>query len=432
MAIDFPNSPSLNQTFTAGGSTWVWNGVTWTLQRIPTGAQGPQGETGATGPTGPQGPQGTSINVRSSVATVEALPSTGNSANDARIVDADGDLYVWGGSSWTSAGQIVGPQGPQGPQGSQGPQGLSGADSTVAGPTGPQGPQGPAGPTGPQGLQGEASTVPGPTGPTGPQGPQGATGATGLTGPQGSTGSTGPQGPQGNTGSTGAQGLKGDTGSTGAQGLKGDTGSTGAQGPKGDTGATGPAGSTPSLDYQTFQWPTFDGGISLSGTATSGVYSWFPYQDNTYNLGLASYKWNNIYGRTSSINTSDAREKTEIISSDLGLDFINALNPVSYKFIVGENKEIKDENGDNVLNEDGEPTYEPVPGVRSHYGLISQEVKQALNLHTQKDFAGWTLDDPSDPDSGQGLRYGEFIAPLIKAVQELSARVAELEQNNQV
>ena len=64
--------------------------------------------------------------------------------------------------------------------------------------------------------------------------------------------------------------------------------------------------------------------------------------------------------------------------------------------------------------------------------MISQEVKQALNLHTQKDFAGWTLDDPSDPDSGQGLRYGEFIAPLIKAVQELSARVAELEQNNQV
>ena len=84
-----------------------------------------------------------------------------------------------------------------------------------------------------------------------------------------------------------------------------------------------------------------------------------------------------------------------------------------------------------VLDANGRPTYEPEPGVRYHYGLVSQEVKQAIDLHTQKDFAGWILYDPSDPESGQGLRYGEFIAPLIKAVQELSARVALLEQTNQ-
>ena len=402
MAIDFPNSPTLNQQFTAGGNTWIWDGTTWTLQRISTGAQGPQGETGPQGPAGPQGPQGTSISVKASVATVEELPSAGNSANDARIVEADGDLYVWGGSSWTSAGQIVGPQGAQGPQG---PQGATGADSTVAGPTGPQGPQGPAGPTGPQGLQGADSTVAGPQGPTGPTGPQGPQGNTGATGSASTV--AGPQGPQGATGATGPQGP---------------------QGPQGNTGATGATGSTPSLNYQTILWPTFDGAVSLSGTSSSGVYAWFPWSDNSYNLGLSSYRWNNIYGRTSTINTSDAREKTEILPSDLGLNFINDLNPVSYKFIVGENKEIKDENGNNVLDENGAPTYEAIPGTRSHYGLISQEVKQAIDLHTQKDFAGWTLNDPLDPNSGQGLRYSELIAPLIKAVQELSARVAELEQ----
>jgi hypothetical protein len=37
------------------------------------------------------------------------------------------------------------------------------------------------------------------------------------------------------------------------------------------------------------------------------------------------------------------------------------------------------------------------------------------------------LADKDDPDSTQGLRYGEFIAPLIKAVQELSQKVADLE-----
>ncbi len=28
-AIDFPNSPTVGQTFSAAGSTWIWNGVTW-------------------------------------------------------------------------------------------------------------------------------------------------------------------------------------------------------------------------------------------------------------------------------------------------------------------------------------------------------------------------------------------------------------------
>jgi hypothetical protein len=42
-------------------------------------------------------------------------------------------------------------------------------------------------------------------------------------------------------------------------------------------------------------------------------------------------------------------------------------------------------------------------------------------------FAGWVLADKDDSDSTQGLRYNEFIAPLIKAVQELSQKVADLE-----
>jgi len=40
---------------------------------------------------------------------------------------------------------------------------------------------------------------------------------------------------------------------------------------------------------------------------------------------------------------------------------------------------------------------------------------------------GWVLTDINDQNSLQALRYEEFIAPLIKAVQELSARVTALE-----
>jgi hypothetical protein len=66
-------------------------------------------------------------------------------------------------------------------------------------------------------------------------------------------------------------------------------------------------------------------------------------------------------------------------------------------------------------------------GKRTHYGLIAQEVKEALSLAGVDDFAGWVLGDKDDPNSTQGLRYDQFLAPLIKAVQELAARVAALE-----
>ena len=37
------------------------------------------------------------------------------------------------------------------------------------------------------------------------------------------------------------------------------------------------------------------------------------------------------------------------------------------------------------------------------------------------------LEDKTDPDSRQSLRYEEFIAPLIKAVQELTVRLEAAE-----
>jgi hypothetical protein len=58
-AIDFPNSPSVNDTHTVGNRIWKWNGTTWDVLRssVPysTGATGPTGAVGSTGGTGPTG-----------------------------------------------------------------------------------------------------------------------------------------------------------------------------------------------------------------------------------------------------------------------------------------------------------------------------------------------------------------------------------------
>jgi hypothetical protein len=34
MAINFPNSPTVNETFTTGTDTWIWDGVTWGVAAV--------------------------------------------------------------------------------------------------------------------------------------------------------------------------------------------------------------------------------------------------------------------------------------------------------------------------------------------------------------------------------------------------------------
>lgn len=61
-AIDFPNSPTVGQTFAVDGRTWIWTGTVWQSlgsAGLP-GPTGPAGPTGLTGPAGPIGPQGAS------------------------------------------------------------------------------------------------------------------------------------------------------------------------------------------------------------------------------------------------------------------------------------------------------------------------------------------------------------------------------------
>jgi hypothetical protein len=147
---------------------------------------------------------------------------------------------------------------------------------------------------------------------------------------------------------------------------------------------------------------TVESSLQLSG-------HFYPGSDSLYNLGSSTRKWNDAYIVTARLSTSpvvssDRNKKINIAVSDLGLDFINDLIPVSY---VRKNT---DEEHDTTI----------------HYGLIAQEVEETLTKFnkTDEDFGGYVV----TPD-GLSLRYEEFIAPIIKAIQELKQEIDELKAN---
>lgn len=154
-------------------------------------------------------------------------------------------------------------------------------------------------------------------------------------------------------------------------------------------------------------------------TANTSTYKLLPFFNNTVSLGDGSFRWTEVFAINGSINTSDQRLKTDITTSNLGLSFINRLRPVYFRWIVGHY--------DLERQPDGSFKTIPVPGVRHHYGMISQEVKAALDAEGVTNFGGWCLNDPADPNSLESLRYTEFISPMIKAIQELSAQVKTLQ-----
>jgi hypothetical protein len=156
------------------------------------------------------------------------------------------------------------------------------------------------------------------------------------------------------------------------------------------------------------------GNIKIGNTSSAYVY---PGIDNSLYLGSPSFRWNLVYSVNGTASSSDEREKTEISDSSLGIDFVKSLRPVSYKWKIGHN--------DVETNDEGDVTV-PRPGLRTHWGFLAQEVKQSAD-DAGVDFGGWILTDTDDPESSQGLRYQQFIAPLTKALQEAIAKIETLE-----
>ena len=105
----------------------------------------------------------------------------------------------------------------------------------------------------------------------------------------------------------------------------------------------------------------------------------------------------------------------------MGLEFICSLRPVGYRWQSGAHQIEAGPIDDGTECTRG--TH--LPSKRTHIGFLAQDVRSVIPRDL--DWAARTLSDPSDPQTQQGLRYDQFIGPLVLAIQELSQRVSHLE-----
>ena len=292
---------------------------------------------------------------------------------------APGDNYTVGTKTWTftdgkwalnvnSLG-VTGATGPSGPAGVTGPQGVSGTPSSVAGPSGPQGVSGAQGPSGLQGVSG----------------PQGVSGAQGPTGSTGAVGPTGPSGPQG------VSGVPGTAGTNGTNGTNGAAGAAGAQGPQ------GPAGPGANQDLNTYNGVTF----ANIECPTIGSYT------SDYGNGTPFVRVNNGALR----QTASKREYKNSIEDVVdGLSTVLSLRPRYFKWNEREQ--------DSALTKQVNNSFRDI-------GFIAEEV-----LETSAELVFYDKNETGELVPNM-WKANSVIALLVKAVQELEARIVQLETSQQ-
>jgi hypothetical protein len=149
----------------------------------------------------------------------------------------------------------------------------------------------------------------------------------------------------------------------------------------------------------------------------------FSSVSNQVTIGNPSNNSYRVYANWS--NISDGRFKRNVKENVPGLAFINKLRPVTYNLdATALDKALHQDNKESTgtrfykksLIEKEQITYT---------GFVAQEV-EATAKSLGFDFSG--VDAPKNEDGTYGLRYAEFVVPLVKAIQELN-EITQKENN---
>jgi hypothetical protein len=151
------------------------------------------------------------------------------------------------------------------------------------------------------------------------------------------------------------------------------------------------------------------GRIAIGRNFTQGV-------DTSVIIGNGTNRISNSYTVNATwAFSSDERIKNVIGKDTLGLDFINDLEPVTFRW--KPSNEVPKELTSRYAEENVQDT-----DIVMH-GLIAQNVKAALDKAGVDTFTGWSEDE----DGTQKLGITDLITPMINAINELTARVKQLE-----
>lgn len=117
----------------------------------------------------------------------------------------------------------------------------------------------------------------------------------------------------------------------------------------------------------------------------------YPASDNGYSLGKSGARWSAVWSANGTIQTSDARLKTNIYPLQYGLKEVMNMQPVSYNWKTNPNGEHK-------------------------IGLIAQQVRTMVPEVVIGD----------EQRENLGMNYAELVPVLINAIKEQQQQIEEL------
>jgi trimeric autotransporter adhesin len=123
-------------------------------------------------------------------------------------------------------------------------------------------------------------------------------------------------------------------------------------------------------------------------------------------------------------NLSDGRYKKNIKEDVRGLDFIMKLRPVTYNLdVAGISQKLNESRGKENDSQFSKSISAKEKTIFS--GFVAQEV-EAVAKATGYDFSG--VDKPKNANDFYGLRYAEFVVPLVKAMQEQQVLIRDMQK----
>ncbi|MEO1588253.1 MAG: tail fiber domain-containing protein, partial [Bacteroidota bacterium] len=158
-----------------------------------------------------------------------------------------------------------------------------------------------------------------------------------------------------------------------------------------------------------------------NATTVTGSNSVLIGYNNTLAISNYVYLGNStttsIGGAVNWTSTSDGRFKRAVKENVPGMEFILALQPVSYQFDL---EKVRAFSGEKELPDIILQAAQGKEGLR-YTGFLAQEVAEA-SQQVGYDFSGVIIPQDSTTEA-YSLRYAEFVVPLTQAVQELNEKV---------